>query len=269
MTTLFSPPPAALMPLRPYQEQAVSAVFEAFEDFDRVLLVEPTGSGKTIVFAHIAERTPGKTLILCHREELIEQAADKIFRATGLDADVEKAERRADPMARVVVGSVQTLMRSKRLESWPKDHFELIVADEAHHAISDSWQKVLTYFNAKVLGVTATPDRGDKKNLGKYFEHVAYEISLFDLIRQKFLCPISIQSLPIRVDLSAVRQVAGDFDAAGLDEAVAPHFREIAKALATVGSFRKVLVFLPLIATSKAFAEICRQEACAHGTSTE
>lgn len=254
---------AAVMPLYPYQEQAVSAVLEGFNEFNRQLMVAPTGSGKTIMFSHLAHRTKGRTLILCHREELIEQAADKIHRATGIYAEIEKAERKADLHSRVVVGSVQSLMRTKRLESWPADHFELVVADEAHHAISDSWQRVLQYFNAKILGVTATPDRADKKNLGRFFENIAYEINLFDLIRQGYLAPIAIQSLPIQVDLSKVRMVAGDYDANGLDEAIGPHFREIARAIKDAASFRKVLVFLPLIATSQAFTEIACQEGIA------
>ncbi len=254
---------AAVMPLYPYQEQAVNAVLDGFKEFNRQLMVAPTGAGKTIMFAHLAHRTPGRTLILCHREELIEQAADKIHRATGIYAEIEKAERKADLHSRVVVGSVQSLMRTKRLESWPADHFELVVADEAHHAISDSWQRVLQYFRAKILGVTATPDRADKKNLGRFFENIAYEINLFDLIRQGYLAPIAIQSLPIQVDLSKVRMVAGDYDAAGLDEAIGPHFREIARAIKDAASFRKVLVFLPLIATSQAFTEICCEEGIA------
>ena len=109
-------------------------------------------------------------LILAHRGELLEQAADKIKKSTGLGCSVEKAEQTCiGSWFRVTVGSVQTLMRDKRLAGFKRDYFDTIVIDEAHHCISDSYQKVLGYFqNAKVLGVTATPDRGDMKDLGTY-----------------------------------------------------------------------------------------------------
>src|SRR5689334_17118928 len=116
----------------------------------RQLVVMPTGAGKTIVFAKLAERLqPKRTLILAHREELIDQAVDKIAKATGIFAQKEKAEHRASLMAPIVVASVQTMIR--RLDKWPADHFAQVVVDEAHHALADTYQTVLAHFNAKVL----------------------------------------------------------------------------------------------------------------------
>ena len=147
--------------LRPYQEAAVEAVSCEWEDGkDRVLIVLPTGTGKTIVFSAIAfDRAHiGRVLILAHRGELLEQAADKLKKSTGLVSSLEKAESTClGSWNRVTVGSVQTLQRPARLERFAPDYFSTIIIDEAHHALSDGYQTVLNYFSgAKVLGVTAT-----------------------------------------------------------------------------------------------------------------
>lgn len=248
------------MHLRPYQEACVSAVISGWGESARQLVVLPTGGGKTIVFSAIAAKTKGRTLILAHREELIEQAAEKLERSTGIRAEIEKAERRASPDARVVVASVQTL-QGARLERWAPDHFDLVVCDEAHHAIADGWRKTLSRFDghANVLGVTATPDRGDKRNLGTYFERLAYEVGLVDLIRQGYLSPITIQSIPLQIDLGGVASTAGDFDAGQLGNALDPHLDAIARAVAECARGRRTLAFLPLIATSQKFTAACRR----------
>lgn len=253
------------MDLRPYQNDFVSGVAHAFhKDFRRVLGVLPTGGGKTICFAKIAERfhlrRGEKTLILAHREELVEQAAAKVLAATGIPASIEKAGRHADPDATVVVGSIQT-MQGKRLRKWAPDHFGLIVCDEAHHVLAKQWQATLDYFDARVLGVTATPDRGDRQSLAKYFEHLAYQINLLDLIEAKFLSGIMVHSVPLRIDLTAVKTVKGDFDSTGLDSAISPYLAQIAKHIAEhCRDRKKIVVFLPLIATSQRFVELCRAE---------
>ena len=169
------------MELRPYQEESRQAVFDEWaKGHNKTLLVLPTGTGKTIVFAKITEeciRRGKRVLILAHRGELLDQAADKLSAATGLKCAVEKAEETCrNSFYRVTVGSVQTLMRESRLSRFSDNYFDVIIIDEAHHSISDSYQKILRYFeNSKVLGVTATPDRGDMKNLGQVFDSLAYE----------------------------------------------------------------------------------------------
>ena len=138
--------------LRPYQREAVEAAIKGFDEFRRQLIICPTGGGKTLLLAKIAEHyCPGRTLVLAHREELLEQARDKILRATGIIAEIEAAERTASLEAPVVVASVQTLMREHRRRRFAPDHFALIVVDEAHHALAESYQRVLGYFeNADV-----------------------------------------------------------------------------------------------------------------------
>jgi superfamily II DNA or RNA helicase len=218
-------------------------------------------SGKTILFSRLAQDyQPRRTLILAHREELITQAVDKLRVSTGIEAQVEMGDERASLDAPVVVASVQTLMREKRRERWPRDHFGLVVVDECHHVLSDSYQNTLGHFHdhAKVLGVSATPERGDKKNLGKYFENIACEVTLLDLINQGWLAPIKVKTVPLGMDLRGVRTSHGDFSADDLGHALEPYLEQIADVLVE-HRHRKTLVFLPLIAVSKRFAEICRE----------
>lgn len=252
------------MELRPYQKESMESVFEQWEEVDKTLLVLPTGCGKTIVFAKITEQCVkgGKrVLILAHRGELLEQAADKIAKTTGLGCAMEKAEQSSlNTWYRIVVGSVQTLMREKRLNQFDRDYFDVIIIDEAHHCISDSYQKVLQYFsNAKVLGVTATPDRGDMKNLGSYFESLAYEYSLPKAIKEGYLCPIKAQTIPLKLDLSGVSQQAGDFKTSDIDTALDPYLFQIGDEMRKYCTNRKTVVFLPLVKTSQKFTHILNE----------
>lgn len=244
------------MQLRPYQEEAKSKVLNEWgAGRDKTLLVLPTGTGKTIVFSKIVEqrvKEGDRVLILAHRGELLEQASDKLKTATGLGTATEKADKTSlGSWYRVVVGSVQTLMRQKRLNTFDKNYFGTIIVDEAHHVMSDSYQKVLNHFDkAKVLGVTATPDRGDMKNLGAYFESLAYEYSLPQAIKDGYLSKIKALTIPLELDLTKVSQQAGDFKASELGSALDPYLEQIANEMWKVAKDKKIVVFLPLIDTS-------------------
>lgn len=250
------------MELRPYQQEAKAAVFKEWEQGSKnTLLVLPTGCGKTIVFAKISEdcvRNGERVLILAHRGELLEQAADKILKACGLSCAVEKAEKTSlNSWYRITVGSVQTLMREKRLAKFPPNYFDTIIIDEAHHSISESYQKILKYFSsAKVLGVTATPDRGDMKNLGSVFNSLAYEYTLPRAIKEGYLCPIKALTIPLKLDLSGVATQAGDYKASDLDTALDPYLYQIADEMLKNCADRKTVVFLPLVKTSQKFRDI-------------
>lgn len=250
------------MELRPYQEEAREKVQHEWEEGrKRTLLVLPTGCGKTIVFSKIIEdrvRLGERVLVIAHRSELLEQASDKLKTATGLNTALEKAENTSiGSWYRVVVGSVQTLQREKRLKQFPKDYFDTIIIDEAHHALSSSYQNVLSYFDeAQVLGVTATPDRGDKQNLGKVFDSLAYEYSLIDAINSGYLSKISAITIPLTLDLSKVSQQAGDFKAADIGTALDPYLDQIADEMVKQCKDRKTVVFLPLVKTSQKFKDI-------------
>lgn len=250
------------MILRPYQTACMAASIDGWSSFRKQLAVLPTGAGKAVLMGKMAEAAlPARTLMLCHREELVDQAILKLQAATGIFAQKEKAEHRASLSAQVVVASVQT-MQGNRLGKWPQNHFGLVIADEAHHALANSWQRTLRHFDqhALVWGCTATPDRADRKNLGSYFQRVAYEISLFDLIHQGYLAPIKVKALPIKIDLSGVKKTAGDYNVNDLGAAIDPYLRVIARELAEHAPFRKTLIFLPLIETSKAFTKILKEE---------
>ena len=248
--------------MRPYQQAAREAIHAEWNDGRRrTLLVLPTGTGKTIVFAAVTEdqvRSGSRVLVLAHRGELLEQAADKIKRSTGLASAVEKAEQTClDSWCRVVVGSVQSLQRPARLEQFPADYFGTIIIDEAHHAITDGYQRVLEHFpEANVLGVTATPDRGDMRNLGEVFDSLAYEYKLTQAIREGYLCPILAQTIPLQLDISQVTLSGGDFAVGGLGTALDPYLEQIASEMQTACAGRKTVVFLPLIKTSRKFRDI-------------
>lgn len=248
--------------LRPYQQQARERIHAEWENgHARTLLVLPTGTGKTIVFASVAAdqvRAGDRVLILAHRGELLEQAADKLQRSTGLVSAVEKAESTClNSWFRVVVGSVQTLQRTARLERFPQDYFGTIIIDEAHHAITDGYRRILDYFSgAKVLGVTATPDRGDMRNLGEVFDSLAFEYKLTDAIKEGYLCKIMAQTIPLQLDITSVTMSGGDYAVGDLGTALDPYLEQIAAEMARRCKSRKTVVFLPLIKTSQKFRDL-------------
>ena len=250
------------MELRPYQKEAKEAIFEQWDSgVLKTLLVLPTGCGKTVVFAKVTEecvRKGDRVLILAHRGELLDQAADKLMKTTGLGCALEKAESSCQgSWFRVVVGSVQTLMREKRLGGFPADYFNTIIIDEAHHCISDSYQRVLQHFpEAQVLGVTATPDRGDMRNLGVYFESLAYEYTLPKAIKEGYLSPIKALTIPLKIDMSSVSVQAGDFKASEIGTALDPYLEGIAQEMQKYCMDKKTVVFLPLVKTSQKFRDL-------------
>ena len=253
------------MKLRPYQQEAKDSIFKEWKNgIKKTLLVLPTGCGKTIVFAKVTEQCVqdgDRVLILAHRGELLDQAADKIAKSTGLGCATEKAEQTClGSWFRITVGSVQSLMREKRLGRFPADYFNTIIIDEAHHCISDSYQRVLEHFpDAKILGVTATPDRGDMKNLGTVFESLAYEYTLPKAIKEGYLSPIKAVTIPLKLDLSGVGVQAGDFKAGDIATALDPYLNGIAEEMQKYCQNKKTVVFLPLVKTSQKFRDILNE----------
>jgi superfamily II DNA or RNA helicase len=205
--------------LRPYQTAAIEAVRDRFGEGDRsTLLILPTGTGKTVIFAEaarLAVARGGRVLVLAHRGELLDQALGKLH-AVGVDAAVEQAGRRAGD-ARVVVASVQTLRRA-RLAAWTSDAFSLVVVDEAHHAPAGTYRAILDHFErAFVLGVTATPDRLDGAAMGEVFDSVAFRYELRDAIRDGWLARVEAQRVRLEVNLDGVHTRAGDLDLGELE----------------------------------------------------
>ena len=251
--------------LRPYQEEAKNAILREWaEGRKRTLLVLPTGCGKTICFASVVKErvnTGGRALIMAHRGELLDQAADKVKLVTGLDCAYEKAgsSSRGSWMP-ITVGSVQSLCQEKRLQQFPSDYFSTIVVDEAHHCLSDSYQRVLEHFGrADVLGVTATPDRGDMRSLGRFFDSRAYEYTMSQAIREHYLCPVKAQMIPLKLDISEVGLSNGDYNAGEIGVALQPYLRQIAREIAENYAHRKTVVFLPLIHISQTFCTLLNE----------
>jgi len=193
--------------LRPYQQQAVAEIRGSYQaGCRRALFVLPTGGGKTVVFTHIAERAAmrgSRICILVHRQELVDQSSRSLH-AIGCNHGVIAAGYRQDLSHTVQVASVQTLAR--RLHQIPVGFFQLLIVDEAHHAVAGTWAKVLEHHQGgHVLGVTATPERLDGRGLGDQFETLIEGPDAAWLTQQGFLVPARVFAPP-GIDLSAVRR---------------------------------------------------------------
>lgn len=250
-----------MIDLRPYQKEASAKIIQQWEHgVRRTLLVLPTGCGKTIVFSDVVKRSTSdgsRALILAHRQELLDQASEKLMAAFGISSVLEKAEHSSlGSTEAVTVGSIQSLTQQKRLEQFPRDYFKTIVVDEAHHCLSESYKRVLDYFDANVLGVTATPDRGDKRSLGQFFETEAYEYSMRSAIKDGYLCSIKAQMIPLELDIQSVKISNGDYQVGEVGEALEPYLEQIAMEMQKYCKGRKTVVFLPLISTSQKFRKM-------------
>lgn len=255
---LFRPEPLGL---RYYQQDCVDSVVNGLSDsYDSGLVVMPTGTGKTVMFCEVAKRWPGRVLILAHREELIDQAVGALERHTGLPVDIEKAAQRASIHAQYVVGSIQTVFRDKRLKKFQPGDFSLVIVDEAHRAVAKSYRKVIDHFTkggAKVLGVTATPDRGDQQALGQVFEEVLFEMDISDAIEDGWLVPPkNCQRIALEeVDLDKVQTTAGDFQQGQLDEEMQKGVEAAVKTIREFRGNRQVIAFTPGVQTAHYLAE--------------
>lgn len=213
------------MKARYYQLEAEQAVYRSWDAGDKApLIVAATGTGKTIMFSRIAQealrRYGGRGLMLAHREELVSQAADKIYASTGLVTDIEMASKRADSgtmynKAPMICASTQTLLR--RGCRW--NDLSFLAIDEAHHYVSPAWRALVGEIvrqnpNIRILGVTATPMRADKEALGQLFgDKPVYEYSMLQGIRDGYLVPISECRCYIdELDFSKVSSTAGDLN---------------------------------------------------------
>ena len=278
--------------LRPYQAEALDLVTAAEARGVRAQLgVAATGLGKTVMFAALAERRGGRTLVLAHRDELVQQAAAKVAEVwPGVDIGIVKAELNM-VTSTVVVASVQTLARPARLQALldpienpgllsARDPFDLVVVDEAHHAAADTYRAVLDRLRAGhpaepipdapefdvdplpagplLLGVTATPDRGDGKGLDDLFGEITFSYDMLWGIRSGYLSDLRGLRVQLeQLDLSKVRTTRGDYQAGdsarALIDADAPEL--IVKAWQEHASDRRTLVFTPTVGMAQDVAE--------------
>jgi DNA or RNA helicases of superfamily II len=216
--------------LRPKQQLAVERVREAFGQFRRVLLVAPTAFGKTVTFSYIAEsatRLGRRVIIVAHRQELIDQISRTL---SWFDVDHGIIDPRFSPAYRkpVQVASIGTLLSRLKKSRIPPDYqrFSLMILDEAHHLLAtNTFGKVYDMLGQpRMLGVTATPQRGDGKGLGEeaggLFQTLIEVTDVAELIREGFLSDYSIYAPQEEIDLSGVKVMAGDYEKKSLAERV-------------------------------------------------
>jgi superfamily II DNA or RNA helicase len=266
------PPTTFRLVPRPYQYEAVAALLAATaRGVRRPLLVLPTGTGKTIVFALLVQRRCGRSLILAHRDELIQQAVDKLRLVDPtLPLGVVQAAR-DEHTAPTVVASVQTLSRRTRLSRLVPD-FQTIVIDEAHHAPAPTYRRILDYCRAwhpdgPLVGVTATPERGDHHSLRQVFEGIVYQKTLLEMMQAGYLVDLRALQVLLQADFDGLRTQRGDFVDAELETlllaANAP--AQVLAAFQAHAGDRKALLFTPTVALAHAMAETF----CAVGIAVE
>ena len=256
--------------LRDYQTEALARVgAAAARGVRRQLGVAATGLGKTVMFCALAREMGVRTLVVAHRDELIEQAAAKVREVwPGVDVGIVKGSRN-EVHAQVVVASIQTLARPTRLaaitaptELFAIAPFGLVVIDEAHHSAAPSYRAVMDALRCGqddgplLLGVTATPDRGDGKGLDDLFDEVTFAYDLRWGIAREYLSDLRGIRVSLAADLSKLKVNRGDYDMgqAGqmLEDANAPDL--IARAWLAHAKGRRTLVFTPTVATAQAVA---------------
>jgi superfamily II DNA or RNA helicase len=255
-------------PLRPYQEQAVEGILEDWTRVRSTLLVLATGLGKTRVATEtvLRRRSAGRSLFLAHRSELLSQAMEALSRDGGLVCELEQAGVKANVRpgmlgmtSHVVVASVATLHKS-RLRRWPENAFSTIIVDEAHHATAVGYRSILEYFpGAKVLGLTATPDRSDKVGLHNVFESCAFQYGIRDGIRDGYLAPIRARKVVVgKLDLKGVKVTAGDYSAADLERVMRVEgvIHQIASPLVERAGDRPTIAFCPTVAVAEELARV-------------
>lgn len=250
--------------LFPYQARGTSKIWGQFESGIRsTLAVFATGTGKTVLGGDVARDTiehfGGAVLWLAHRDLLVRQAVEDLA-FVGVEAAVEKAEEyaRANPLygdPQCVVASVQTL-KGKRLASWPRDYFKLVITDECHHAVGGSYQAIYDHFRWDWhLGLTATPDRLDGENLGQVYQTVADEYSLMDAVQDGFLKRPRIKQITTDIDLSQLSTKGkADFSDADLEEVMRPHIESLANLTRQHIESRRSFVFTPGVRSAEAYA---------------
>jgi superfamily II DNA or RNA helicase len=240
--------------LRPYQETAVARITEELQTNRSTLLVMATGTGKTRVFGEIAHRHRGRALVLAHRKELIDQARDRISEITGERVGIERAER-SSYGERIVAASKDSLHEA-RLKAFKPTDFSLVIVDEAHHAVADTYRRIIDYFSvAKVLGVTATPDRLDERALGQVFDSVSFVYEILDGINDGYLCPIVGEHCNIDAfDLSGMKAngPGGDLGDGQIGEKVADDkvMKSICEQTIEKAGDRRTLLFWPTVETA-------------------
>jgi superfamily II DNA or RNA helicase len=253
-----SAPPVVL---RPYQQAADERVIANLADGRSTLVVMATGLGKTVLFSNRARAVSGGVLVLAHRKTLLQQARATLEKMTGERVGLEQGDSYAG-QERIVVASKDSLHPDRLQRRYRPGDFELVIVDEAHRAVSGSYVHIFEYFDrAKVLGVTATPDRADEKALGEVFDSVSYVYEIGDAIGDGWLVPLEVHRARLDVDLSRVKTTAGDFNAGELDEAMQSENEGVAHHTLEVAAGRRSVVFTTSVNNAAVLAETFNKRA--------
>lgn len=261
--------------LRGPQPGWVDAIEADLKTHTRLLAVAPGGIGKSTVFAFLAARMWARgirTLVLENRDRLTRQTAKRLADETGLQVEIEMGDEHASPFAPIVVACVQSLGRTNRLTGFADDHFGLIVPDEAHLSLANFWQRILNYFHygassleeewsappdgtyqpkASVVGFTASPDIGDRKNLGQFYQKRSVDYTYLEAVEDGWLVGIRQTSIPVKIDLKKYKArstpTGMDFSTNDLSAAMVPIIEELAEQHAKHARDKKSIAFLPSV----------------------
>ncbi len=198
--------------LRDYQRECIEAIDRAGSGSH--LVVMATGLGKTVTFANIPRH--GRVLLLSHRDELVRQPE----RYYDCSFGIEKAGERSHG-EEVVSATVQTLASDKRLSAFEPGDFDMVITDEAHHAVAKTYRRIVDYLAPRVhLGFTATPNRADGKGLVAAFDDIVFERDLRWGIEHGYLSDIDCRRVTVGWSTKGVRRQAGDFSISELESRV-------------------------------------------------
>ena len=264
-------PARCAVKLRPYQQAALDGIHREFRSVSSTLVVMATGTGKTVLFGHAARKQvqAGKrVLVSAHRGELVEQAAEKIERITGITPAIEMADRAEASRSGgdgppIVCTSVQSMV--KRLDKFDPRSFGLYVRDECHRAVTATDTAILDHFHAKGgclhLGVTATPKRADKVAMGKVYASTAFEFDIADAIPEGWLVPVHQDLVETSIDISKVRSSHGDLNAGDLSEVMTERgaLMEIAIPVLDTAGDKQSLTFCVTVQHAHLMAEVMRE----------
>lgn len=258
-----------MVTLRPYQSEALAAIDDAYRaGVRRQLLALPTGGGKTVVFSELLRSRPGRALVLAHRDRLIQQAAEKIAQAIPIERiGIVKAEQNRF-QAPVVIASVQTLARKRRLELMPA--FDTVIIDEAHRSAASTYQAIIERVcgpETLLLGVTATPNRTDGIGLSKVYDKIVYQIGILELIEQEYLVPLVGRRISINADFSTLHTKTGpdginDYrqdEVVNLMEA-GNWYENVTRGWLEFARERRTIAFVPRVKMAYRLAEYLREQ---------
>ncbi len=270
--------------LRNYQAEWIAAVEHDRRTHSRLLVDAPGGCGKSTFFAFLAKKEwterGGRTLILENRDKLVRQSAQRIRDETGLECDIEMAKQRASPYAPIVVASVASLGRVNRLTGFKDDHFAIVVGDECHHSVAPLYKRVMDYFHygagslapewkppldgtyapkCLIVGTTATPHIGAKKNLGAIFQKFSVRYSYLNAIEDGWLVGLKEHNIPVKIDTRKfrVKRTGQGMDFSPEDEsaAIIPIIEELADQIFKLAPEKKTMAFLPSLECARLMAD--------------